>query len=98
VQAQILTLFRSLKQSLGLSYLFITHDLAVVRQIADRVYVLCNGEVVESGPVKEILDHPKHEYTMRLISSIPRGTAANQLPHEPTPPSEAPTSSAGRAS
>jgi peptide/nickel transport system ATP-binding protein len=93
VQAQILTLFRSLKQSLGLSYLFITHDLAVVRQIADRVYVLCNGEVVESGPVKEILDNPQHEYTMRLIASIPRVGAASELAYEPET-----SESAGRAS
>ena len=72
VQAQILNLFRSLKEELGLSYLFITHDLAVVRQVVDRVYVLYRGEIVEHGPVDEVLDNAQHEYTARLIASIPK--------------------------
>ncbi|MEO6124001.1 MAG: ABC transporter ATP-binding protein [Ilumatobacteraceae bacterium] len=71
VQAQILRLFRSLKDDLGLSLLFITHDLAVVRQVVDTVHILYRGEVVESGPVDEVMDHPQHEYTRRLIASIP---------------------------
>jgi peptide/nickel transport system ATP-binding protein len=72
VQAQILSLFRSIRAELGVSYLFITHDLAVCRQIVDRVYVLCNGEVVEEGPVERTLDSPQHPYTVRLVHSIPR--------------------------
>jgi peptide/nickel transport system ATP-binding protein len=72
VQAQILNLFRDLKDEFGLSYLFVTHDLAVVRQVADRIYVLHHGSVVEQGPTDEILDRPEHEYTRRLIDSIPR--------------------------
>jgi peptide/nickel transport system ATP-binding protein len=72
VQAQILELFRSIGEDLGVSYLFITHDLAVVRQIVDRVYVLCKGEVVEEGPVDEVLDAPRHPYTVKLVDSIPR--------------------------
>jgi oligopeptide/dipeptide ABC transporter ATP-binding protein len=72
VQAQILDLFRSIRADLGVGYLFITHDLAVVRQIVDRVYVLCKGQVVEDGPVGETLDHPKHPYTVKLMNSIPR--------------------------
>jgi len=75
VQAQILNLFRELREELGLSYLFITHDLAVVRQVVDRVYVLYRGNVVEQGPVARVLDEPRHEYTKRLISSIPRAAA-----------------------
>jgi peptide/nickel transport system ATP-binding protein len=71
VQAQILTLLRDLRKELGLSYLFITHDLAVVRQIVDRVYVLYRANVVETGPVDQVLDVPNHDYTRRLVSSIP---------------------------
>jgi len=71
VQAQILTLLRELRKELGLSYLFITHDLAVVRQIVDRVYVLYRANLVETGPVDQVLDAPSHEYTGRLVSSIP---------------------------
>ena len=72
VQAQILNLFKSLREELGISYLFITHDLAVVRQVVDRVYVLYRGEVVESGQVDQVLDSPSHPYTTRLVESIPR--------------------------
>jgi peptide/nickel transport system ATP-binding protein len=72
IQAQILNLFKRLQQELGLSYLFITHDLAVVRQVADRIYVLYLGEIVEQGPAEDVIARPKHPYTQRLISSIPR--------------------------
>jgi len=75
VQAQILSLFRELRDEFGLSYLFITHDLAVVRQVVDRVYVLYQGKVVEQGPVDQVLDQPEHPYTKRLIASIPRAAA-----------------------
>lgn len=72
VQAQILNLFKRLHDDLGLSYLFITHDLAVVRQVVDRVYVLYRGEVVEEGATEDVMSHPRHAYTRRLIDSIPR--------------------------
>jgi peptide/nickel transport system ATP-binding protein len=75
VQAQILNLFKELREEFGLSYLFITHDLAVVRQVVDRIYVLHQGKVVEQGPVGRVLDRPEHPYTKRLIASIPRSAA-----------------------
>jgi peptide/nickel transport system ATP-binding protein len=71
VQAQILNLFKSLREELGIGYLFITHDLAVVRQIVERAYVLYRGEVVEEGPVDELFDNPQHWYTKKLIASLP---------------------------
>ena len=72
VQAQILNLFTALRKELGLGYVFITHDLAVVRQVVERVYVLYHGEIVESGPVDRVLDTPGHPYTARLVASVPR--------------------------
>jgi peptide/nickel transport system ATP-binding protein len=75
VQAQILNLFRSLQAELHIGYLFITHDLAVVRQVADRIFVLYRGEVVESGPATQILSSPAHWYTRQLMDSVP-GAAA----------------------
>jgi peptide/nickel transport system ATP-binding protein len=72
VQSQILALFRSLQAELGMSYLFITHDLAVVRQVVDRVYVMFRGEIVENGSVPEVLDRPQHPYTRSLLASVPR--------------------------
>jgi peptide/nickel transport system ATP-binding protein len=76
VQAQVLTLLRELREELGLAFLFVTHDLAVVRQIADRIYVMHRGEVVESGLTSDVMDHPKHAYTRRLIDSVPRSEAS----------------------
>jgi peptide/nickel transport system ATP-binding protein len=72
VQAQLLTVFRSLQEEDGMTLLFITHDLAVARQIADSIHVMYRGEIVESGTASEVLDRPAHVYTQRLIESIPR--------------------------
>jgi peptide/nickel transport system ATP-binding protein len=76
VQAQILNLLTAVRRELGVSYLFITHDLAVVRQVAERVYVLRQGEVVEQGSTSEVLDHPRHWYTRMLVDSIPSSEEA----------------------
>jgi peptide/nickel transport system ATP-binding protein len=76
VQAQILNLLTEVRRELGVSYLFITHDLAVVRQVAERVYVLRQGEVVEQGNTSEVLDNPQHWYTRKLVDSIPSSDEA----------------------
>ncbi|MEM9107175.1 MAG: ABC transporter ATP-binding protein [Pseudomonadota bacterium] len=73
VQAQILELLGTLKKDHDMSMLFITHDLGVVRKIADRVCVMTNGEIVETGPTEEIFDNPQHEYTKHLLAAEPKG-------------------------
>ena len=67
MQAQIIELLRKLQRVRGLSYLFISHDLKVVRALCHRVIVMQNGKIVEQGPVSEILNNPKSEYTKRLV-------------------------------
>ena len=69
IQAQILKLMRELRDDLDLSYLFISHDLNVVYQLCDRVLVMKQGRIVEQGPVDEVYDHPKEEYTRQLLEA-----------------------------
>jgi oligopeptide/dipeptide ABC transporter ATP-binding protein len=71
IQAQILDLMRKLQSEISMSMLFITHDLGVVAEIADRVAVMYAGQIVESGPVRDILDAPRHPYTHGLLNSVP---------------------------
>ena len=73
VQAQILELLAGLKARKGMSLLFITHDLGIVRRIADRVCVMTKGKIVESGPTKDIFANPQHAYTKHLLAAEPKG-------------------------
>jgi peptide/nickel transport system ATP-binding protein/oligopeptide transport system ATP-binding protein len=72
VQAQIVNLLRDLQERLGLTYLFIAHDLAVVEHISDEVLVMTGGHIVEAAAADEIYAHPRHEYTRQLLDAVPR--------------------------
>ena len=80
VQAQILRLLRQLKIEHSLSMLFISHDLAVVAQVADRIAVMRHGEIVEQGSVMQVLTRPQHGYTRSLLASAPTMTTPRELP------------------
>ena len=72
IQAQILNLLEDLKNKLNISYLFISHDLSIVKRICDRVCVLRNGQIVEENTSLEIFNNPKDDYTIKLIESVPK--------------------------
>ena len=72
IQAQILNLLADIRGERGITYLFISHDLAVIRQICDDILVMRNGEVVEQGRTDDVLDHPSHPYTRLLRDSVPQ--------------------------
>lgn len=73
IQAQVLNLLNELKKELGLTMLFISHDLSVVKQISDRILVMYLGQLVEEGPTEEVFSNPLHPYTRSLLSAVPKG-------------------------
>ena len=83
VQAQVMNLLADLQRARGLSYLFIAHDLAVVRQLAHRVAVMYLGRLVEVGPTEDVLARPRHPYTQGLLSAVPEPDPARQRPRLP---------------
>jgi peptide/nickel transport system ATP-binding protein/oligopeptide transport system ATP-binding protein len=78
IQAQVLNLLRNLQRDFNLTYVFISHDLSVIRQIADRIAVMYLGRVVELGDSESIYEHPKHPYTAALLSAVPRATTGHR--------------------
>jgi ABC-type oligopeptide transport system ATPase subunit len=71
IQAQILNLLKDLQRDFGLTYLFISHDLAVVRSVSDDIAVMKDGKIVETGPADDVYERPKHEYTRALLTAVP---------------------------
>ncbi len=83
IQAQILELLKSLQRELGMAMLLITHDLGVVRRMADRVYVMSKGEIVEQGRTADVFERPQHPYTRHLMSAEPKGRPPQASPSAP---------------
>src|SRR5262249_55600215 len=81
--AQILELLKSLQRESGMAMLLITHDLGVVRKMADRVYVMNGGRVVEEGLTAHVLENPQHAYTRQLVSAQPKGSPPEPAPGSP---------------
>ncbi len=79
IQADVLDLLRDMRRTLGLGVLLITHDLSVIAQAADRVAVMYAGRIVETGPVRDVLRHPRHPYTQGLLASMPSGVNGGEL-------------------
>jgi ABC-type dipeptide/oligopeptide/nickel transport system ATPase component len=89
VQAEVLELLRELRDDRGMAIVFVSHDLAVIAELCDRVAVMRSGEVVEQGPTAQVIAAPRHDYTRELLAAVPR------LSGEDDPPGIAP---AGRRS
>jgi microcin C transport system ATP-binding protein len=83
IQAQILTLLKELQAKFGMALLLITHDLTIVRKVADRVCIMTQGEIVEAGPTVEIFERARHPYTRRLLAAQPRGGPLEGVPDAP---------------
>ena len=83
IQAQILELLKRLQSELGMAMLLITHDLGVVRRMAERVYVMNNGDIVEEGRTADVFENPKHAYTRHLMSAEPKGKPPQASPNAP---------------
>src|ERR1700733_12317378 len=83
IQAQILKLLKDLQRRFGMALLLITHDLTIVRKMADRVLLMTKGEIVEQGATEEIFEHPKHPYTKHLLAALPRGRPTAKSPRPP---------------
>jgi peptide/nickel transport system ATP-binding protein len=94
IQAQVLNLFMDLREALGLAYLFISHDLGVVRHISDRILIMYLGRVIESGPTRAIFEDPVHPYTKALLDNVPKleakkrsfATIKGEIPSPINPP------------
>ena len=86
IQAQILNLLVEVRRRFALTFVFISHDLAVVRYIADRIAVLYRGELVEVGPAAAVIDAPRHPYTRSLLAAMPEAQTGGEVPSwEPAP-------------
>lgn len=83
VQASVVNLLMDLKRDLGLTMLFISHNIAVVRQVSDRIAVMYLGRIVEVGPTEQVFNNPSHPYTKLLLSSVPKMTAGSQISTAP---------------
>ncbi len=83
IQAQILALLKALQQRFGMALLLITHDLGIVRKMADRVCVMTDGEIVERGDVQQLFAHPRHSYTRKLLAAEPKGQPVKAEPNAP---------------
>jgi peptide/nickel transport system ATP-binding protein/glutathione transport system ATP-binding protein len=88
VQAQIMALLAELRRELGMAMIFITHDIGLVAEVADRVVVMSEGRAVEQGPLADVLDHPRHPYTRHLLAAVPHFTAGAAV--RGAPPSATP--------
>ena len=73
MQAQVLNLLNKLKRERGITYLFITHDLSVAKYMSDRIFVMNQGRIIESGTPEQIFNQPQNDYTRALIQAIPKG-------------------------